>query len=277
MNDVWGPPRLVSTVISRNEERCVFDKVVMTDRKLRYYYFPKHIRVGKHEKRTRRKNNSENIRKTEYVERSIYRARNTICLLAENNFDYKSKFLTLTFRDTKKFDIKSIKECDKKFRIFIKKLRSEYPNIIYLMVREFQERGAVHYHILITLPYVYNDYLAEMWGHGIIFIEPVTDVFGMGVYLSKYLSKAFGDKRFKGCKTYIGSNNLKKPQTFYGSEAKHLVKELINKGVKPCYQNSFGQYFNREIAFSEYNLTHPIQFQTEEEKLNEIRSIFEKV
>ena len=81
------------------------------------------------------------------------RRRDTIRRLACCNFNNKyDKFLTLTFAD----NMTDIKECNLLFKNFIKRLKYQYDlhNLKYLAVIEFQQRGAVHYHVLLNIPYI---------------------------------------------------------------------------------------------------------------------------
>ena len=83
------------------------------------------------------------------------RRRDMIRRLACCNFNNKyDKFLTLTFAENKI----DIQECNVLFKAFIRKLKNKYnKNLKYLAVIEFQKRGAVHYHVLLTIPYVPQD------------------------------------------------------------------------------------------------------------------------
>src|SRR5690606_22859558 len=85
----------------------------------------------------------------EYKKRNVIKAKNNLRRLAQANFDHSSKFLTLTFANTKKFDITCLTDCHYRLEYFIKTLRDKFTYLKYLAVPEFQDkngRGAVHYH-----------------------------------------------------------------------------------------------------------------------------------
>jgi hypothetical protein len=274
MSDPWGSPRLDSTVINRQYSNYVYKKVVVSGNLVEEYFYDEPLRINGGIKDNPNRKKKNNQRSEEYKGRSINIARNTIRRLVQANFGKDSKFLTLTLNNQNAFDITSIKECDTKFRLFIRSLRLRFADLKYLAVREFQTRGAVHYHLIVNLPFILNDDLANIWGHGFIKINEIDNVFGIGVYISKYLSKDFGDVRFKGVKTYVASRNLKRPVVYYGEEADSILKEVIKPKELPSFENSYKSVRNGYVYFSEYNLTQPI---LSEEKLNEIRSIFEKI
>jgi hypothetical protein len=273
MNDPWGSPRLDSTVINRQFPRRVNKKIVISGSLLEVFDYEKPLVIENGVKNNPNKGESS-IRNSEYKARSIHKAQTTIKRLVQSNFNSEAKFLTLTFNNDCDFDITSIDECDVKFRLFIRSLNRRYPNLEYTAVREFQKRGAIHYHLIVNLPYILNDELAEIWGHGFIKIRKVSNVFGIGFYLSKYLKKEFADPRFKGKKAYITSRNLKKPLVYYGDEARSILEEILKSEDQPKYKDIYQSEYNGVVNFSEYNLTQPV---LSKEKLNEIRNIFEKI
>jgi hypothetical protein len=143
-----------------------------------------------------------------YVEQSTQRAKSKLRRLIQGNIQshprYKPVFLTLTFRE----NITELKIANKKFTHFIKRLnRKVKHNIKYVAVPEFQERGAVHYHMLIlNLPYIGGRYLEEnIWKNGKTDIKLCYRTKGIYHYITKYLTKSFADPRCKGAKRYFHS------------------------------------------------------------------------
>lgn len=159
--------------------------------------------------------------------------RDMIRRLACCNFNNKyDKFLTLTFAENKT----DIKKCNLLFKAFIRKLKNNYNDKLkYLAVIEFQKRGAVHYHVLLSIPYIPQKLLQELWGNGFVFINAIEHVDNIGAYILKYITKDNKDKRLMGQKAYLTSRNLIKP------------KEIINHNLKD---------FNRceKKVISKYNL-----------------------
>lgn len=274
MNNPKVPLRLDSTVIKRQFSDSISTKVVVSGNLVEVYYFEHPIKIGHGKNNNFSKSKVESKRSTEYKGRSIHKARNIIRRLAQANFGKEDKFLTLTLNNSNDFDIKNIKECDVKFRLFIRSIKRKYPNHKYIAVREFQKRGAVHYHLISNLPYIANEELASIWGHGFTKIKGVDNPSGIGAYISKYLSKDFEDPRFRGVKTYIASRNLTRPVIYYGDEAESITKEILRPNEMPTFENTYKDINKKFIYFSEYNLSHPV---LTEKQFDEIHNIFEKI
>lgn len=124
-------------------------------------------------------------------------------------------FATFTYAE----NMQDLKGARKDFNAFAQSLRVEFGDAIrYVVVAEFQERGAVHFHaILWGLPIeaIANErstrLVATLWGKGFVDIRLVKSPQGIAVYLSKYLMKTFLDYRLAGMKAYIASRNIIKP------------------------------------------------------------------
>lgn len=138
-----------------------------------------------------------------------------IARLIDTNFDDKTKFLTLTFKD----NLQDIDYPNNEFRKFIKRLnchlyKNKKSQISYLATWEKQKRGAVHYHIILfDFPFIPHDKLAKIWGHGLVWINKidVDSVENRGRYLSKYFDKDLEMKEHKK-KAFFKSQNLKLPK-----------------------------------------------------------------
>lgn len=184
------------------------------------------------------------------------RARNEARRLVISNFDTSSKFITLTFRDGSVNDVTDVRECNKAFERFIKRLRKRYEGFKYLKVIEFQDannRGAVHYHFLSTLPFIPSEKLAEIWGHGFIGINRIEHVDNVGAYVTSYMLKDFDDKRLAGEKAYSTSKNLSRPIVLYGHEAAEIIEQYL-KDKKEVFANSYESEYQGQITYKEYNL-----------------------
>lgn len=104
-------------------------------------------------------NTDEETKRIHYANTNQKR-RDTIRRLACCNFNNQyDKFLTLTFSDNKT----DVKECNVLFKAFIRKLRRFKDDLKYLAVIEFQNRGAVHYHVLLNIPYIPQEELQDLW------------------------------------------------------------------------------------------------------------------
>ena len=188
------------------------------------------------------------------------RRRDTIRRLACCNFNNEyDKFLTLTFAD----NMTDIKECNTVFKNFIKRLKYKYnlQNLKYLAVIEFQQRGAVHYHVLLNIPYIPHKELQELWGNGFVFINAIEHVDNIGAYILKYITKDNNDERLMGQKAYLTSRNLKKPEEvlnhnlkdFFKLEDKIIQKYNLNC-LKPIYETNYTTEILGECEYKQYNL-----------------------
>ncbi|MGL6125458.1 MAG: rolling circle replication-associated protein, partial [Metamycoplasmataceae bacterium] len=131
------------------------------------------------------------------------------------------------------------------WKLFKRKIERKYSlKLSYLGVVEFQERGAIHFHIcLFNVPYLKHSELYEMWsstcGSGGVYIEKIgaNDCDNVGAYITKYLSKDmddFFDNEYKGKKRYFKSRGLKEPEVI-----KYNAKELVadKEGFEQIMEN----------------------------------------
>jgi len=88
----------------------------------------------------------------------------------------------------------------------------------YIVVAEFQKRGALHFHALlwgIEKTVVESErttrMVAALWGKGFVDLIQTDGSAKLATYLSKYFVKMFMDIRLAGRKAYIASRNIKRP------------------------------------------------------------------
>ena len=171
--------------------------------------------------------------------------------------DVTSKFLTLTFKD----NVKDLDVANYEFRQFIKRLNykvfgKKCSGLKYSAVPEFQERGAVHYHVIFyNLPYIKSDVIAEVWGNGFIKINKIDDIDNVGAYVCKYLTKSNDDCRLKGRKSYFNSRGLKKPIEVYldSDELEDIKKTLPAEAM--TYKGEFSNEYLGKIEYEQFNLS----------------------
>lgn len=134
------------------------------------------------------------------------------------------KFLTLTFAD----NVQDVKSANYEFKLFRQKLeRYLGRKFKYLGVIEFQKRGAVHYHLIMDIPFIDWKILSHMWGHGRIKIEKIRKPNRAGLYMAKttkYITKGLQDTRLYGKRVY-----------FYSHTTLDKVVEFIQNGVSNGY------------------------------------------
>ena len=138
-----------------------------------------------------------------------------IARIIDCNFDRKTKFLTLTFKE----NILDVTYTNNEFSKFIKRLnyflyKEKRQLLKYIAVWEQQKRGSIHYHvILFDFPYIRANDLKKIWSHGFIKINKidVDSSENRGRYLSKYFSKNIDIKSHKQ-KAFFKSQNLILPK-----------------------------------------------------------------
>jgi len=186
--------------------------------------------------------------------------RNTIRQLICTNFDSNSKFITLTFNDSQEHDIKNVQECNAYFRLFILRLKYQYPDLKYVAVIEFQdknERGAVHYHMVSNLPYVKKTELQKIWGGGFVKINAIDKVDNVGAYVVKYMVADMDDKRLCGEQAYLRSRALEKPlEVTTWRESDNEVFRAVESSIQgktPTYSAKYVSADAGEILYYQYN------------------------
>lgn len=130
---------------------------------------------------------------------------------------YTPQFITLTFRDM----VTDIKEANYHFNKFIKRLnyqllRFRQYNVQYINIIEFQKNGRIHFHAIFFNVFLLDReredrWLANLWSHGFIEVEPLKPSKHIAGYLTKYLTKDNIDERLLTQKKYYCSRGVKRP------------------------------------------------------------------
>jgi hypothetical protein len=195
------------------------------------------------------------LAKSEAKRHNSRRSKMQLRRIVLSNFENMDKFVTLTFRDGAVSDVQNVKECNGAFDKFIKRLRRKYGDFRYCRVIEFQDtngRGAVHYHCIMTLPYVRYEELGDTWGNGFIGINAIDHVDNVGAYIQKYMTKDFDDDRLAGAKAYATSQNLQRPIVLYGEEAEEINETFLAQ-KKEVFANEYVSEYQGNIQYTEYN------------------------
>jgi hypothetical protein len=172
------------------------------------------------------------------------RARSTVRRIANANSDILKKFLTLTFAE----NMTDIKKARYEFDKFIKRLKTQFNQLQYIVVLEFQKRGAIHFHLLCNLPYVDSNELAKIWGHGFIKINKIDNVDNIGAYVTKYMTKDSIDHRLVGKKCYSMSKGLKKPVELTDKD----IIETFLAGVTDVKRVKSSEYISEYYGLTKY-------------------------
>jgi len=161
-------------------------------------------------------------------------------------------FLTLTANETEPARVMY-----DALKLFWRRLAVHAPKLRYIAVPEFQERGTLHFHVLVWgLPdaLIYDETpwywrrrskhkrsvidwmqwcerkgfdhkssrgtrnLQRLWVRGFCDIRPARDASSaIAFYMAKYMSKAMQDKRLVGQKAYTSSRNVMRPLQIAGN------------------------------------------------------------
>ncbi len=211
----------------------------------------------------------EKLSPDEIRKKTLKRAKNKVIdLMLSNAWHWKKRngkaylpiFITFTFRD----NVTELDYANKEFTKFIRRLsyniRGKISFLKYLAVIEFQERSAIHYHVVFfNLPWIDRicDKMRDEWrkcvGEGSARVESVKSVKGMIGYLTKYLTKSSNDDRLLARKSYFPSRGLKQPIRCSSEEVINLVRPILPDKA----QYDFYEYENEFLKRTEiycYNL-----------------------
>jgi len=233
-------------------------KYVITGGIIEIYEYSKYIkgRGGAH----------RTLEKSEDVEKALknysntnQRRRDMVRRLACCNFNAEyDKFFTLTFKE----NMTDVKEANYLFMKFIQRLKYKFgKDIKYLAVVEFQNRGAVHYHVLSNIPYIPSGELQELWGNGFVYINAISHVDNIGAYIVKYMTKDNTDERLQGLKAYFFSRNLRRPEEIINHNLKEfdkienrIFKKYDLKNQEPVYESCFDTEVLGSCNYQQFNL-----------------------
>lgn len=182
---------------------------------------------------------------------TLNEARNNIIRLVGCNSDMKV-FCTLTYKD----NMQELEKSRKHLQYFFQKLHKDYKNLKYLWVMEYQDRGAIHFHILlnINLPInhingrkskdhkqIENEFNKKYWNRGFIDLKVLEDNYQAAKYIATYLVKDLLELDLEGYRVYSYSKNLNKPKVSKMFIPNTKVETVINiyQGYKVQYVNSY--------------------------------------
>ncbi len=172
-------------------------------------------------KQQRQKILQQEKNENERSERSIRRTRKNIQDVLNSNLDDRSYFLTLTFKD-------NVQDYKKANQIFNRFIRQKNQGIKYLAIKEHQQRGAIHYHLIVfDIEKETLEKLISSWTYGFSYTKKITDKYSYSIanYLTKYFSKEKNQLVKAGYRIFTKSTNLQKPLVIStGLEDKILAK-----------------------------------------------------
>ena len=218
---------------------------------------------------------------------SLSRTRNTLIRLinanarmwfAETGELVQPQFLTYTVHE----NIKDVQTANPLFTNYIKRLNyhtfeSKESIVKYVVVPEFQKRGAVHYHaIFFNLPMINARHefrtgkFASLWDHGYIKKKNISKIPNVGRYMTKYMTKDALDQRLVGRKKYFSSRGLYKPEVI---SHQHLADEMMDflTDLTPIYSYITKPTENRPLI---ENPTFCATYNLSPEQLRDLRSFY---
>jgi hypothetical protein len=209
---------------------------------------------------------SEQIKKDRTKERreqTVRDARNMVRRLALMNFGSGDKFITLTYKE----NMRDINKSDSDFKNFIKRFKYHFKidSLKYIAVREFQKRGAVHYHVICNWDKRFESEKEvrhyervlgrDIWRHGFVDIKTMdNNNDNVGAYLVKYMTKNVSVVFFKNRKIYLCSKGLERPKVYRGLEAEMIIEAYGLGDKKEVFTSSYLSEYLGNIVYKEYNL-----------------------
>lgn len=253
-------------------ERKIYQiKYVISGNVLEQYTYEKNQFKG-FESRNKSGKNKNGKNKDENRGISLNRARKKVVRAINSNSDL-NKFLTLTFEE----NVTDLDYSNNEFKKWVKRVnyhcfKTKKSMMKYVAVIEFQERGAIHYHVLCNLPFVDINKFQDIWGHGFIKLNKIKgnkEKFGssecdnVGAYVCKYMTKDNDDPRLKGRNSYLMSRNLDKPiEINVGINEKDIIEDVYGL-PNPLQANLFGlstitgiysNDYTGTVIYNQYNL-----------------------
>ena len=126
-------------------------------------------------------------------------------------------------------------------------------------------RGAVHYHLLIRIPFIDMKKLNKLWRYGYVYIEKIYNHSKVGSYIGKYFAKSAEDPRFDGHRKFYASQNLIQPVVVYGDHLADIKRKIEERGFQPSYQTEYFSEHQGNINYWSYNLYQKPAQETEKE------------
>ena len=229
-------------------------RMIIAGNVIEIYEYEKPIFKGFEKKRVGRRNSlntSEEV-KAHNRGKTAQRGRAKVRRMVNAN-PQLNKFLTLTYA-------KNVTDLDtawKDYDLFVKRIKTRFDHFQYVIVVEFQERGAIHFHLLCNLPYVDVNELREIWGKGFVKINRIDDVDNVGAYITKYMTKENADSRLIGRKCYSMSRDLKQPDVYTKDEEIDEVLESL-ENVKRTHSTEFESEYYGVITYTQVVCSAPI-------------------
>ena len=137
-----------------NIERIYNTKFIQSGDRLEIYKYRGYVRTGGGSRNTEGRRGKKDIPEEEKEKnrlisrsRNLNNAKNNIVRIVNCNKDLIS-FITITYKE----NMQDLRKSKKQVGLFFQKLKRDFQDLKYVYVLEYQERGAIHYHILTNFP-----------------------------------------------------------------------------------------------------------------------------
>lgn len=153
----------------------------------------------------------------------------------------KARWCTLTYAENMKDPkqlYKDFQKFNQRFQYYCKTKGYEKPE--YIVMMEPQARGAWHAHLLYIwqnekAPYIPNEELREIWGHGFVKVKKLDNLDNVGAYLTAYLGDMEIDEILEAGRDING----KIKQVEIDEDGKKIKKSIIKGGRLDMYPVNF--------------------------------------
>jgi hypothetical protein len=178
--------------------------------------------------------------KIEYREHSTNRALGKIRRLIlgnMNNYEERPKFITLTFDPSKHAHPENLDYVNYEFKKFRQRLSySTDRHLDYVTTIEQHENGNWHYHALFfNLPFMeYKQFETDIWQNGYTNMKAVNKTMGAFRYITKYLSKAFGNPALENRRRYFQTLSNQPEQIVEPARVMSVISSL--DGQPPSFE-----------------------------------------
>jgi len=193
------------------------EKIIVCGNYIEHFQYEKPVYWGFQNIQKNKKRNEKRERSNLSINRARQKLYKIILSNVDENQKHKNLFLTLTFKK----NVKDFKTANYEYKKFIQRFYTIFGKYKYIVVPEFQKRGAIHYHILLfNVPYIekLNHKLSNLWKNGYTEVKAIKDIKNISAYVSKYIRKGFFDKRLGSNKAYFCSKSCIYPQEWKGEK-----------------------------------------------------------
>jgi len=191
------------------------------------------------------------VKNVEASKKAFYR-------LVASNLEREENPAFFTFTTLCAFDADVAYSYLKPFWSYVKKV---YPQVAYIVVPEWQERGAIHFHALVWgIPSKdlrrerSTRILQRYYGRGFLDIRLAYDKsLKMASYMSKYMVKALSNPRLRGKRAYNSSRNALRSVSYPYAQAIDFIEDIIPTGSFLTESFSYETMFLGRCDVKKYN------------------------